>query len=348
MRSVEKSVRRTSVLDEIEERLDAAREQQQQQEEEEQRQQQARGLVDMRATQLKLDRSARRLQATWRKRRALLAVQDVFVPTRDWTPMPPPNQRPQLSAPSEPSLDLLRSSLEAVSAQIEATEDEWLFKIDEIQERMKTTQDRIDAIVPSRSYDSFLRMWFEDDPREELAALRGRLVDEAEALERSFDARLNELHDEAARLERSIDALARWRRLIVFTRVFMIMIRWLALERRGRRQRSLKPAPTAFYYYETPTPVIKELTGETPRPNETAQREAPEPDEISPPRILSLSQATPCALHERRRRGERWWRRARGRRRAAGGECEREGHCVRVAYGEGEGRSRSGPTSIHW
>ena len=92
MRSVEKSVRRTSVLDEIEERLDAAREQQQQQEEEEQRQQQARGLVDMRATQLKLDRSARRLQATWRKRRALLAVQDVFVPTRDWTPMPPPNQ----------------------------------------------------------------------------------------------------------------------------------------------------------------------------------------------------------------------------------------------------------------
>ena len=46
---------------------------------------------------------------------------------------------------------------------------------------MKTTQDRIDAIVPSRSYDSFLRMWFEDDPREELAALRGRLVDEAEA-----------------------------------------------------------------------------------------------------------------------------------------------------------------------
>ena len=107
-----------------------------------------------------------------------------------------------------------------------------------------------------------------------------------------------------------------------------------------RCAQSREPPILATYYYETPTPP-------PPQPPKAAPQQ---PEVTTPPQLRSVR--PPCAVrasHARRRRGERVRRHASDRcavREGACG-CAREAPVVRVAFGEGVGRSRSGPASIH-
>ena len=88
------------------------------------------------------------------------------------------------------------------------------------------------------------------------------------------------------------------------------------------------------------------LRGDASLVSAAAKRRVPTlaPSSRQPP----LSDGTPRS-RQRKRRGQRSWRRGAQMLRAAGARDGEPGvpRC-RASYGEGAGRSRSGPTSIHW
>ena len=106
----------------------------------------------------------------------------------------------------------------------------------------------------------------------------------------------------------------------------------------------MPPAPPRTL---TPTPPRLHLREDASLMSAAAKRRvmrpAPSERQVPPPRVA------PGPLHRRSRRGQRSRRCGRRRRMDARGQEGRPGvpRC-RARYGEGSGRSRSGPTSIHW